>query len=284
MPRVYPAYAKINLGLHILGKRTDGYHEIETIFHYVQLHDEIWFTPSDAIAVTSSDPEAPGDETNLGYKAAALLRQCLRVDDGVRVHIRKGIPVGAGLGGGSSDAATVLKTLPGFWNRPLPREEIREIALALGSDVPFFLGSESAYATGRGEILESFPLELPYSILICFPGVHVSTAWAYAQLDLRPLHPQPSLRRVVAEGITGGAMLSGALTNDFEPVVFEKFPAIGDVKRTILAGGAQFAAMTGSGSAVYGLFSDSLVAKHTEETLRQQGYATSLTPPHFTPA
>ena len=180
------AYAKINLGLRVTGKRTDGYHDICTVFHRIDLFDDITLGRSDSITVQASDPGVPSDERNICHGAARLVAGALGAADGVRIDITKRIPAGAGLGGGSADAGAVLRSLPAFWGRSLPEAEIHALALALGSDVPFFLGRESALGTGRGEVLEYFALDIPFAILLCTPPVHVSTAWAYAHIFPRP--------------------------------------------------------------------------------------------------
>ncbi|MCC6398975.1 MAG: 4-(cytidine 5'-diphospho)-2-C-methyl-D-erythritol kinase, partial [Bacteroidetes bacterium] len=179
---MFRAYAKINLGLYVVERRPDGFHNIETIFHRVDIADTIRLAPAREITVTSSSPEAPSDSSNICHGAASMLRDHLGVTRGVHIHIEKQIPVGAGLGGGSADAACILRELPAFWGAAVPDQVLSTLALKLGSDVSFFLSPGSAVARGRGEILEYFPLDIPYTILLCNPNVHVSTAWAYAQI------------------------------------------------------------------------------------------------------
>jgi 4-diphosphocytidyl-2-C-methyl-D-erythritol kinase len=279
------AYAKINLGLRVLERRPDGFHNIETIFHRVALSDRLTFEPADEIQVVSTDAAAPGDETNLCYRAAVLLRELTGSRAGVRITLEKQIPVGAGLGGGSSDAATVLKELPRFWQTPVDLPRMLGAALRLGSDVPFFLGSQSALAFGRGEILEYFPLTLPFTILLCSPAISVSTTWAYRQVAPRASGggEDPGLKTILIEGLGRPEVLRAALINDFEPVVFAAYPEIAAIKRVILDGNAHFALMSGSGSSVYGLFADEPSASRTADILRKQGYRVSLTPPGFNP-
>ncbi|MBX2991191.1 MAG: 4-(cytidine 5'-diphospho)-2-C-methyl-D-erythritol kinase [Bacteroidetes bacterium] len=277
------AYAKINLGLRILEKRPDGYHNIETVFHRIDLFDEIELSSSPAIKVVSTSDEAPGDESNICHKAARLLRNHFGIRDGVCISINKKIPVGAGLGGGSSDAATVLRALPAFWNQSIDEESLRSIALQLGSDVPFFLGNGSAVGRGRGEILEYFSLALPYYILLCNPNIHVSTAQAYTKI--RPATPDVpiSLQEILLAHLHEPARLSELLRNDFESVVFEEYPTIGAVKHAMLEQGAVFALMSGSGSSVFGFFENEATAGRTADRFRSQGYRTFLTKPGFVP-
>ena len=281
----HSAYAKINLGLRVLERRPDGFHNIETIFHRIALSDRLTFEPADDIQVVSSDAAAPGDQTNLCYRAALLLRELTGSRSGVRITLEKQIPVGAGLGGGSSDAATVLKHLPRFWQTTVDPARMLGAALRLGSDVPFFLRNQSAHALGRGEILEYFPLTLPYTILLCSPAIPVSTAWAYSQITPRPAGKTEGkdLKGILMQGIAQPDVLRAELVNDFEPAVFAAHPEIAAVKKTILDAGALFALMSGSGSSFYGLFSDASSASRTAAGFQKQGYRVSLTPPGFHP-
>jgi 4-diphosphocytidyl-2-C-methyl-D-erythritol kinase len=281
---VFPAYAKINLGLLVLNKRPDGYHNIETVFHRVDLFDRISFAPSAEISVVSTSPDAPSDETNICYKAAKLLREHLGLQDGVTITIEKRIPVGAGLGGGSSDAATVLSRLPAFWGYPVDMGLLYELALKLGSDVPYFLGPGSASASGRGEILHYFSLDLPYTILLCNPNIHVATGWAYGQIHPREGREGADLRTVLMQGMQDPRLLNQMLVNDFEPPVFRAFPEVGKLKDEMLAAGAVYAAMSGSGSTVYGLFETAKEAEGVATRLHASGYRTFITAPHFFPA
>lgn len=277
------AYAKINLGLQILGRRPDGYHNLSTIFHRIGLYDELQFTPASSIQVESTSSAAPGDESNICHKAARLLQKHFGISEGVRISVRKNIPVGAGLGGGSSDAAVVLNNLPQFWGKSIDKQTLHTFALDLGSDVPYFLTSGSALGTGRGEILEFFPLHIPYFILLCNPGIHVSTAWAYSNIKPAGVSQQLDLKSIVSEGMNNPKHLE-SLQNDFEPVVFWKFPEIGNVKEAMLNHGAVFALMSGSGSSVFGLFSSEAKTIAASAVLQQNGYFTSMTPPGFSPA
>lgn len=276
------AYAKINLGLHIVGKRGDGYHDIETIFHRTALCDDITVEPSDRITVTCSVPGVPTDEQNHCWKAVELLRNALGLHTGASVAITKRIPTGAGLGGGSSDAAAVLRMLPMVWNVPAPMELLHSVALRIGSDVPYFLTDSTAYAEGRGETLRSVPLDLPYWILLVNPNIHISTPWAYGALAARrngAFPVRPSLgERFAADPL--GTVLSAV--NDFEEVVFEHHPSIGSIKQQLLSAGALSSVMSGSGSTVYGLFADAAAAKNAALSFSNAMFV-HLTEPHFSP-
>jgi 4-diphosphocytidyl-2-C-methyl-D-erythritol kinase len=279
---VFTAYAKINIGLFVEEKRPDGYHNLLTVFHRVDLADTIRLMPAGEILVESDDPAAPGDETNLCHRAAAALRGFAGIQAGVRIELRKKIPVGAGLGGGSSDAATVLSHLPAFWGISVDEAALRTIALGLGSDVPYFLGSGSALARGRGELLEYFDLPIPYTILLCNPGIHVATGWAYARVNPKPA-PEKNLRGIILDGLRNPARLCSSIRNDFEPAVFAAHPEIAELKTTMLDRGAVYASMSGSGSSVFGFFPSAGTAAALAEEYRRRGMTASLTSPSFRP-
>jgi 4-diphosphocytidyl-2-C-methyl-D-erythritol kinase len=256
--RHYSAYAKINLGLRILGRRADGYHELETIFQEISVRDvlTIMVQPG-GIIVGCSDPAIPADESNLVWRAAALLRQRAGVDQGCIIQIKKNIPVGAGLGGGSSDAAATLKALNREWGVDWPVTRLEPLAAELGSDVPFFLYGGCALGRGRGEILE--PLQIPtgwWGVLI-YPNLTISTRWVYenATFDLTK-----SLKNSKFYGLTSYAVRlsdwNNHLSNDLEPVVFNRYPHLRELVEGFKRSGAFYAHMSGSGSAVFGLFLD----------------------------
>jgi 4-diphosphocytidyl-2-C-methyl-D-erythritol kinase len=281
---VFPAYAKINLGLLVLNKRPDGYHNLSTVFHRINVCDRISFAPSAGISVVSTSAEAPSDESNICHKAARVLSERLYVRDGVKITIEKNIPVGAGLGGGSSDAATVLRHLPAFWGRPANQELLQELALMLGSDVPYFLSPGSASGKGRGEMLEYFAVDIPYTILLCNPNIHVATGWAYGQLRLSPTREEVNLKEVLLDGLRSPHILQEKLVNDFESPVFQAYPEVRNLKTDMVDAGAVYAAMSGSGSSVYGFFDDGNAADALAARLNTSGYRTFITPPHFLPA
>lgn len=277
------AYAKINLGLQIIGKRADGYHDIETVFHQVNLYDEIELSQYDnGIRFHCDVREVPADDSNLCVKAALLLRDVTGIPGNVDIVLRKRIPLGAGLGGSSADAATVLKGLRKLWGLEIPDAELRTLSASLGSDVPFFIDGGTAYATGRGERLESMELEVPYWILVVSPSVHISTAWAYGNVQLNPQVRRENLQALVTENIREPRALVNRLRNDFEPLIFREYPEVMRVKETLVRGGADFVLMSGSGSSVFGLFSDGAYAKELSGTLAP-AYRKSLTEPLFKP-
>jgi len=270
------AHAKINLGLRVLHKRDDGYHNIETVFHRIRLADEVHLSAADEITMTCDVPEIPTDGRNLCMQAALELRAHSATSAGAAIHLTKRIPAGGGLGGGSSDAAATLLGLRRLWNLSVSDKDLRAIALRLGSDVPYFLNAGTAYATGRGEELEYFRLELPYWIVVAFPGIFVSTPWAYANLEI-PIRKDPSsLKEALSAYILDAGQLRTCLTNDFEPVVFPRHPEIGRLKKTFYDKSAVFAQMSGSGSAVYAFFDTENSAREISGSL---GIPVSITPP-----
>lgn len=250
---VFPI-SKINLGLRITAKRPDGYHNIETIFFPSGLHDALEFIvpeedPGDDILVTSGiETGAPGTD-NLVLKALALLRENHRIPH-LRIHLHKAIPVGAGLGGGSSDAACFIKSVNRFFSFAITDEELHSSALKLGSDCPFFIDAKPAYATGRGEIMSPVKVDLEgYYMVLLNPGVKISTKEAYA--NCIPRIPEQSLPDIISRPVEEW---KGAVVNDFEAYAVSRFPLIGELKSELYGSGAVFSLMTGSGSSVFGFF------------------------------
>ncbi len=276
-----PAYAKINLGLKVLGKRPDGYHEIETVLQQVDLHDDLILTeePGGGIELLCVDPQVPNGEANLCWRAADLLRQASGTTRGVRLELTKRIPVGAGLGGGSSDAAVTLLGLNRLWNLGLPAARLEALAAALGSDVPFFVRGGAALATGRGEKLT--PIDLPdsYWILIVFPEVQISTAEVYKNLSLRLTNDGKSFSfeslRIKDEDFRN---FCGRLRNDLEEVVLARYPSLADIRKKLAEEGAFFTSMSGSGSAFFGLFESEAQVQHAARNVSGD-YPTFITRP-----
>jgi 4-diphosphocytidyl-2-C-methyl-D-erythritol kinase len=251
---VFPK-AKINLGLRITGKRIDGYHNIETVFYPVGLCDALEFvtspelTQKDTITVTGI-PVGATPEDNIVMKAISELREKYSFP-WLRIHLHKAIPHGAGLGGGSSDAACMLKSLNRHFNLSIGVDELKSIALDIGSDCPFFINGEPAYASGRGEILEPIkPMLSGYYLMLLNPGVGVNTREAYQ--NCKPEAPLSSLLLLTTHDISEW---KDSVFNDFEEYAFQKHPVIRKLKEDLYGAGALFSSMSGSGSSVYGLFS-----------------------------
>lgn len=246
---------KINLGLNITGKRADGFHNLETVFYPVAIREALEIIQQTAAGADTSFtqsgvPVAGNPEENLCIKAYRLLKKDFPGLPNVQMHLHKVIPMGAGLGGGSSDGAFTLKLLNQKFNLGLSAEQLLQYALQLGSDCPFFIINQPCFATGRGEFLQKIPLDLSaYRMVLINPGIHVPTGWAFTQLT--PQAPPKSVEAIVQQPV---AYWKEELTNDFEKPVFEKYPEIKKIKDTLYAAGAVYAAMSGSGSTVFGLF------------------------------
>lgn len=226
------AHAKINWSLRITGKRDDGFHDLETIFQTIALYDTLIFHDSDELTLICDDPSIPTDETNLVLRAARALGKTAAIE------LRKRIPAGGGLGGGSSDAAATLRALGG------DRDDLAQLALSLGSDVPFFLSDGTAYATGRGEILTPLP-PIHASLLLVLPEERVLTRDAFARIT----------RYSSALGIDAYRDFAN-FTNDFEEPVFAQLPQLRAYKQRLYDAGATWAGMSGSGSTIAGAFVD----------------------------
>jgi len=248
------ALAKINLDLRVLGARPDKYHEIRTIFQTISLADsiDVEFTPARRTAIQIDGNVAIPD--NLIVRAAGLALDTLRVTARVNFRLRKRIPMGAGLGGGSSDAAAVLLAIPPLAGRRLHLARLMQLAAELGSDVPFFLLGGTAIALGRGTELYPLPDSPPRSGLLVAPGLHVSTAAAYRALSGRLTTESQQNKIVSFQSAAWGGGLTTSGVNDFETVVFEQFPQLAALKQLLVKLGANPAMMTGSGSAIFGLF------------------------------
>jgi len=245
---------KINIGLNIVEKRSDGFHAIETVFYPVPWSDILEILPA-TTKTNSVDFKSTGiriygtKDTNLCVRAYQLLAEDFPLSP-VKMHLHKIIPIGAGLGGGSSDAAFALKMLNTYFGLQLSEAQLENYAGKLGSDCPFFIRNKAVYATGRGEIFEDIKLKLDdYFFVLVKPRVHVSTAEAYAGVKpQRPAQPLSELIRKPSD------TWKTSIKNDFEETILEKYPSIRKIKRRLYDEGAVYASMSGSGSTVYGLF------------------------------
>ena len=249
--------AKVNFGLHILGKREDGFHELETLFQMVNWCDEIKIEClSRGLELVCNQPDIPTDKDNLVIRAAHILQtrypeRC----KGARIHLNKNIPHGAGLGGGSGNAAGVLLGLNFLWGLKLKREDLILVASELGSDVPFFLFSPCAIGRGRGEILEPVKNSIRFYVLMVYPGFAVSTASVYGNLKLKLTKRENNisiLKNFLLQ--SEFAQLGKTWSNDLELFVFKEYPGLSGIKKELLALGAKGALLSGSGSTVFGIF------------------------------
>jgi 4-diphosphocytidyl-2-C-methyl-D-erythritol kinase len=273
------APAKINLRLRVVGRRADGYHLLDTIILPVSLYDEIEIrkrrmagakkkSADELIEISCDDPAVPAGEENLAYRAAQLIMKKSRAAQAVHIHIRKRIPLGAGLGGGSSDAAATLVGLSRLLNLRLPVAKLEQIALLLGADVPFFIRARPARARGIGERLS--PLSgLPRMwCVIVYPGFPVSTAWAYR--NLAPKLTKPIVNTSITTSLKSFEKLSSLLENDLESVTLKRYPEIAVLKQKLLREGAPRVLMSGSGSSVFGIFASRGAALSAFERLRKE--------------
>ncbi|MEO6315396.1 MAG: 4-(cytidine 5'-diphospho)-2-C-methyl-D-erythritol kinase [Chitinophagaceae bacterium] len=247
---------KINLGLQVLQKRGDGYHNISTLFYPLPLTDALEIVPaSDQLGLQIYNyglpvHGAPAD--NLCMKAWHLLKKDFPDLPAVQIHLLKNIPMGAGLGGGSADGAGMLQLLNNKYRLGITDAQLLHYALLLGSDCPFFILNKPCFALGRGEILTPAKLDLSgYRVLLIHPGIHVNTGWAFARLDESERAAADTVKEAIAEPISEWKKL---LKNDFEQPVFAAHPEIEKIKENVYAMGAEYASMTGSGSTVFGLF------------------------------
>ena len=252
------AYAKLNWILRVLGRRPDGYHELDTIFQTITLHDSLAFKwrSDERLSLTCDAPEIPLDESNLVMRAAEELRTLYNIRQGASIHLEKRIPVAGGLGGGSSDAAVTLLGLAHLWRLKTEKRELEEIGARLGADVPFFLTGGTARGTGLGTELTPLP-DAPHAhLLIVKPKAQVSTAEAYKALSA------PALTKVGGDIILSSSRsqaqftdsLPESLINDFEPVIYGLQPEILRARDALLSAGARGALLAGSGASVFGLF------------------------------
>jgi len=273
------APAKVNLSLRIVGRRPDGYHLLDSLMVPVSLCDELTITASRGrpeLVVTCDDPAVPGDETNLAYKAAALLCGATGVQAEISIALRKLIPAGAGLGGGSSDAAAVLKGLKALLSLRLSEDQLCSLAARLGADVPFFIPCRPATVTGIGEILTAVPPLPSRWLVIVVPPFGVSTPWAYRRFDELPsvaLPPADVPRQRLARPWD-----AALLVNDLERAVLPEYPQIERIKAQLLRVGAEGALMSGSGSAVFGVFHSRARAEQAVRAVADQGKTFLVTP------
>lgn len=253
---IIKAPAKINIGLNIVSKRDDGFHNLETLFYPIyDLYDELIFEDFDRFEFNNEL-----SFENIIVKAVKLLEKHTKKNIPIKITLKKNIPIGAGLGGGSSDAAAVLKTINEILELNLSKIELAVIALDLGSDVPFFLKGKSAVGKSRGEILTDVNLNIGYPILLVNPGIHVSTKEAFSQINPSPA--EFNYDEIVKIPVQD---YRNYIINDFEQSVFKMHPEIESIKKTLYSAGAMFALMSGSGSTIYGIFEDIDNAKNASE-------------------
>lgn len=266
--------AKVNLALEVLGKRADGYHEIATVLQAVDLFDRIVVDAAGTLSLHTDDPDLPTDEGNLVMRAARLLQKAARIETGARIRLQKRIPVAAGLGGGSSDAAATLWGLNRLWKLRWPKARLQELAVELGMDVPFFLGTGRAVARGRGEQLSPLPGGGGYALVLVNPRVPLSTREVYGRVPAG-WHAEPAGTERVIEALRtrNVGRVAAALTNNLERVAEPVLPVIGRMKAALLAAGALGAIMSGSGPTVFGMARSLDHARQIRSRVSRAGWA-----------
>jgi 4-diphosphocytidyl-2-C-methyl-D-erythritol kinase len=271
---------KVNLILNILGRRADGFHALETVMQPVAWHDELSFNrggPDGTIMLRCDDPGLPTDSNNLVHRAAARFLQTAGIREGVEIRLQKRIPLAAGLGGGSGNAATTLIGLNELFGSPLTVEQLHPMAAELGSDIPFFLQERPALATGRGEIIESlepFPALKGTAVLLIHPGFGIATAWAYRELARFPaaLQGTPGRARELVDLLQRSDLSSAApaFYNSLEAPALEKYPLLALYQEFLRAQGALVTLMSGSGSTTFAFCRDLAAAENLADKMQQQ--------------
>ncbi|MGV7220962.1 MAG: 4-(cytidine 5'-diphospho)-2-C-methyl-D-erythritol kinase [Nitrospinales bacterium] len=281
MKLVIKTPAKINLGLYVLSKRPDGYHEIETILQMVSLFDEIELeTLSGKVELDCDYPGVPNDSSNLAARAALLLKEAFpeQKDLGCRIKLKKNIPVGAGLGGGSGNAAGILWGLNVLWDLKIDRQSLMDLAAKLGSDVPFFLCSPLALGTGRGEQVESLQPAKKMVVMLVFPRVSIAASAVYAGNNLKLTTGQNNIS-IIKKNLSrhGCAGLGKLIHNDLEPVVLKDYPVVRELKEKLETFNPEGVLLSGSGSTVFAIFANADEAKQAQKACKEANWDTFLT-------
>jgi 4-diphosphocytidyl-2-C-methyl-D-erythritol kinase len=256
------AWAKINVGLKILNKRDDGFHNIETTLATINLSDMLTLEQIDSGLVVDAPNLEVKKEDNLCFRAADLFKRRYGIKEGVKIRLIKNIPIGAGLGGGSSDAAAVLGGMARLFSLHLDDKELMDLGTELGSDVPFFIKGGAAYARGRGDELKFF--KLPHmKLVLYYPGYPISTKWAYEEYDRIMLTPVSDVDSI-SQGKKKKIRKGFELENHFEKVVFNQHPDLLDVKMNLLSTGVFFVSLSGSGSSIFAVVDETTRARVTK--------------------
>ncbi len=271
--------AKLNLFLSIGSKLENGFHEINSIFHQINLHDKISIKKIDENkTIIKSNIKEIENEDNLSFKAASLLRKNYGINEGVEINIDKKIPLGAGLGGGSSNAASTIIALNNLFNLNLNKNKLMEFASKIGSDVPFFVEGKTCFVSGIGDKIERIDANLKLNFVIIKPDIEISTKWAYDELDQQRDVPinnnfdnNEKIKKLISNIKNNDIKkIAENLHNDFEPIIFKKYPIIKTIKNNLIKNNALNALLTGSGSAVFGIFEDKEKAKEAYSELKEK--------------
>ncbi len=274
------AYAKINLGLHVLERLPTGYHEIETGFAFIDWSDRFTVQSSNHMRITISDEEVPLDGSNLISRAVRALRTYVGLSGTYKIEVDKNIPIGAGLGGGSSDAAMILRMLNKIDELGLDEQDLIDLSRDLGADVPLFIRGKTGIGRGIGQQIESVDIQPSLWILTVYPGFECSTAEAYQRCQPQPEHDF-SVQKILTDLPYDEWQFM--LDNELEPPVMQQHQMIGNIKDQLYELGAVYAAMSGSGSSIFGLFEQDFVATDAYHQFVDLDYQTNITPPGFKP-
>ncbi len=269
------AYAKINLGLDVIGRLPNGYHEVKMIMQSVGICDELTFEKQPSgITVTTDSGELPTDENNLIYRAAKLLLDTCSVKEGVRIHLTKRIPIAAGMAGGSTDAAATLKAVNQLFRFGKTKEELMELGVKIGADVPYCILGGTALAEGIGERLTPLPPMPDCHLLVAKPDINVSTKYVYTTLDAAPILFHPDIDGMTAAIFAGDLTgITARLGNVLETVTVPAHPIISKIKEKFLELGSDGVLMSGSGPTVFGIFSDKTAAEKAYASMKQSSLA-----------
>lgn len=272
------AYAKINLGLDVVHRLENGYHEVRMIMQTVGIYDVLTFTAAQSgIRITTDSGELPVGEDNLIYRAARLLMETYNISAGVDIHLEKHIPIAAGMAGGSSDAAATLLGLNELFALGVSEERLRQLGVRIGADVPYCIMGGTALAEGIGELLTPLPPAPQCVLLVAKPDIQVSTKYVYEHLDAGNSWQHPDIdgmRRAVENGDLSGVI--ARLGNVLETVTIEAYPVIDRIKREMVSGGARGSLMSGSGPTVFGIYDSREQAQAVRDSLERQGLAREL--------
>ena len=272
------AYAKINLGLDVIGRLPDGYHQVKMVMQTVGIYDELTFERAEqGIQITTDSGILPTDENNLIYKAARLMMEKYRIEEGIRVHLQKNIPIAAGMAGGSTDAAAAMQGMNRLFRLGVPKEELMREAVSIGADVPYCLLGGTALAEGIGEELTVLPPVPDMVLLVAKPEISVSTKYVYEHLDSAEKIEHPDIDGM-AQAIRQND-LEGVISrmgNSFEPEIIRKYPVIQEIKDLMEAGGARKAMMSGSGPTVFGIFYEKEKMEQAAAAIRESHLAKTV--------
>lgn len=266
------AYAKINLGLDVIGRLENGYHEVKMVMQTVGIYDELSFERAEAgIVITTDSGELPTDENNLIYKAAKLMMETYGITEGVRIHLQKNIPIAAGMAGGSTDAAATMKGISKLFELNRPLKELRDLGVKIGADVPYCIMGGTALAEGIGERLTPLPAAPDCYLLVAKPDINVSTKYVYEHLDAEGVAEHPDIDGMV-KAIEDGNLqgIIERMGNVLETVTVKAHPIIDTIKTRMKELGASEAMMSGSGPTVFGIFLEEAKARAAYEQLKQE--------------